>query len=340
MKKNVNKLWVLLLIIGLISAAACAGQSDSPAISISGAAYLHYITDQNGNAEFTASRICLDLKRQLGDNVFRYTTDIDGSIGDYSVTDVSGNSLASSNKDYWTVYTKYLYVELTKLLPGTSILFGQFGTPWIGWVDKIHGFRYISKSMTDYFSVLSSADRGIGIKTKISDLNIEACLINGEGYKDADGADNRMDIAIRADWASRGKDGLIIGAHTQMSGTETTGASCLESNKSVYNLLLGYMEGSDWTAACEIAGGKKDGKSIQGISVFGNAALTDAVRAFGRYDQYDADTGTDNNDKKLIIAGIESCLAEKVKTSINMKQTQTGSADALTTYYLDMEVGI
>jgi len=302
--------------------------SNKGKASFGGKAYLNYKADEDGAGNFDASRIYLDMKRQLGDNLLRYTTDISGSMVD--------------GKDYWTVYTKYLYVDFTNLIPNTTIQFGQFGTPWIGWVDKIHGFRYIAKSTTDYYKILSSADRGIGFKTKLpNNINLQGCLINGEGYKNDNDGDERFDIALRADWRSRKNDGFVVAAHTQLSGTEVTDADGdKESEKSVYNILLGYQEGTDWTIAGEMYSGRVSLKDISGFSVFGNFSPAEKVRLLARYDSYDPDVDADDDEKTLVIAGVQYELAEKVKSSINIKQTKTGDEDAFSTYYLDMEVNI
>jgi hypothetical protein len=101
----------------------------------------------------------------------------------------------SNGYDYHSdrVIAKYLYLESKGLLGFDKVYLGQIETPWIGFEDKIWGKRFMEKSLLDSQGITNSADRGIGVMSKVG-LNGEyhLAIVGGEGYKvrDLDGKYN------------------------------------------------------------------------------------------------------------------------------------------------------
>lgn len=87
--------------------------------------------------------------------------------------------------DNW-VFVKYLYWESGSFSNWFDKLYvGQIETPWIGYEEKIWGKRFMAKSLLDLYGVTNSADRGIGIKSKVLGGSGEYYVVidTGNGYK-------------------------------------------------------------------------------------------------------------------------------------------------------------
>jgi len=64
----------IILMLGVLVVGCMAADN----LSIGGKAYLSYSSvSDTGVSAFTNTRVYLDIKRKLADNLFRYTTDID-----------------------------------------------------------------------------------------------------------------------------------------------------------------------------------------------------------------------------------------------------------------------
>ena len=282
-------------------------------IYIGGKTYLEYTTNDSGEGEFSSNRMYLDIKRKLDDNLLRFTTDIDTS-GKYEV------------------YTKYLYLEMTKLIPGASINLGQIATLWPGFVDKASGLRYLQKSLTDKYGVYSTADRGLSIKVKPEDeISFEAAFLNGSGYK-SDDTDNRRDIAVRLDFQL---DGVVLAIHTQITGTQPISGNAVLS---VFNFLSSYKTDL-FTLGCEYATGKNLTQDIQGVSVYGKLNFGIAS-LLARYDYFDSDTAEYDDQQVFNLVGIEKTIAKNVKATANWRRDTTGNNDPSDVYAISLEAKI
>ncbi|MFC1596226.1 hypothetical protein ACFL4D_02965 [Candidatus Margulisiibacteriota bacterium] len=313
---------VIAVLLVCVLGFSSFGYSD---LSISGLAYIQYSSDENGNDAFNATRIYLDIQRKLGDNILRYTTDIDPS-GRYDV------------------YSKYLYVQLNKICPfGSIVRIGQIPTPWVGFVDGIHGFRYVQNSMTDEFSLLGSTDRGISATKELGrGLSLDLAILNGTGFTAVEN-DGRKDLAVKVTYKA---GNLTLAAHSQLSGSAVSSANT-DSKLSIINGLAAYKFDNIQVAG-EIATGTKDGLKISCLSIFANAKIAEDMKVFARFDTVDNDTDTADssvagaacNTKLLVIGGIEKVIAQKVKASLNIQNTKDGKRDAVNTFYMNMQVDI
>ena len=74
-----------------------------------------------------------------------------------------------------------------------NVSFGMIGTKNFKFMEKAWGKRYIYKSFQDQNKWASSADAGANLTYTVSDnLIIDAQILNGDGYKNLQGADAYM----------------------------------------------------------------------------------------------------------------------------------------------------
>ena len=89
---------------------------------------------------------------------------------------------------YLVVFLKYGYIELANLPGGLKFRFGQHPVPWVGFADKIFGFRFVTKSFPDRVKKLTSTDVGVSalydLPQGYGDIHLSA--VNGEGYHKAE----------------------------------------------------------------------------------------------------------------------------------------------------------
>ena len=315
-----RKLVSIVLLLGLVVGLGFAADD----MSIGGKAYLSYSSNQNGTSAFQGTRAYLTVKRMLEDNTFVYTSDID-----YTTT------------GQYNLYTKHLFVELPKFsFLGSVIRFGQIPTPWVDYANDIQGLNYIAKSLAERSTVLNSADRGISF-TQAFDfgLNLDLAYINGNGYKTNEVA---TDLS-RRDWAfkiSYDDYDWHVAAATQLSGSRTSSTN-VNTALAEYNFLVAYQS-RIFTVGAEALTGTKNDLTISGFSLFANTEIaSNYARIFARYDSYDLNTNVnDTAVNTLILVGIEKEIAKKVKGSINIQNTKDGSADADTTFYVNLEAKI
>ena len=80
-------------------------------------------------------------------------------------------------------YLKNAYVDWTCKTGGLFTI-GLLGTNSYGVQEQTWGYRYVAKSAPDYWKLTNTADFGVGYSHSFGDINFNAQILNGEGYKE------------------------------------------------------------------------------------------------------------------------------------------------------------
>ena len=198
MKKAI---FTLLAILILLPITAMAGERDNDKFlnKLTKADYLSLgavfhgsfstnLTDEGDNdskeAGFEVTRMYLDGKSTLTSRLKGRTT-------------LDFGRIEADGHEYLLGYIKYAYFD-AKLADPATLRFGLQGTAFPGAMDKICGYRYVTKSATDHFSYFSSADVGVSLQGKVAGEMIayQLGLLNGNGYKDPAPGDGFGDLMI------------------------------------------------------------------------------------------------------------------------------------------------
>lgn len=280
---------------------------------VSGVVYFAYVKNlQNSGItnNFDIERVYVTLKNKLSGNASSKVT--------FDVGRASGSTANLYS------YLKYAYVDLMDVMPGglgaTNVRIGLQPTYWIGYADKVLGIRYISKSLTDLNSVLSSADFGVG---GYGDVNIAGlpkakwygAVINGAGYKSQE-TNSAKTINLRVD--AEVAPGLTIAGGGQI---EDVGTSSTVNPKLVNGLVAYKAEGLKTLLEAFY------GKNALGVSGGVVYEVVPAINLIARVDSYDPDRGTDNDQTTTVIAGASYDWGSSVKLAADIKSMTTGTAD-------------
>lgn len=268
--------------------------------SISGRMYFNASTisqKSNGIAQtpsgtgFNIKRLYLGIDHKF-DNVFsmNVTTDISNVVGRTSNGNFSGNPAGTS--DYNLVgrgfYVKKAYVQ-AKLSPAFIVRLGAADMAWVPFVDNQNGFRHIENSMIDRTSFGTSADWGIHVLGELPGklLSYQLSVIDGAGYRNPK-ITRSVDVEGRIAANYHGFYGAL-GGYVGKRGNAVEGATTFHTAQR-FNGLIGYKDrrfgigaeyfhAKNWNNVTTVA---ED--SAEGISLFGNVAITPKWSAFGRYE--------------------------------------------------------
>ena len=135
-----------------------------------------YSIFQYNNTAFEINRVYFQYTDDLADDLFlkiRYDVTRDG-------VDADGKFVA---------YLKNAYVDWS-CKNGGLLSLGLVGTNSYGTQENTWGYRFIEKSPLDKYQFTNTADLGIGYSHSFGNFNINAQILNGEGYKSEHSHDN------------------------------------------------------------------------------------------------------------------------------------------------------
>ena len=272
---------------------------------ISGTGFFNYTSDLtdgvsgSDKSSFGFDRVYFTYKNSVSDNIsFKFQTDV-GRF-DFVDEDDDGNAIVGG-KSHLFAYIKK--AQLDWKTPISKITLGMQGMNVFNVTEKTWGFRFIEKSPMDKHKFSSSADMGIGVSGKFSNVSYSLLSTNGTGYKKEE-SDAIKKTSIQLVYGEKKlvkKDGFNIGTSLTFEpyhdGEDYT--------KSVVAFFGGYA-GSGFRVGAEFDT-KTDSKtelSEQIIAFYGSYKFTDVFEGLVYIDMYDEDTATDEDGETYIIAGL------------------------------------
>ena len=272
---------------------------------ISGTGFFNYTSDLtdgvsgSDKSSFGFDRVYFTYKNSVSDNIsFKFQTDV-GRF-DFVDEDDDGNAIVGG-KSHLFAYIKK--AQLDWKTPISKITLGMQGMNVFNVTEKTWGFRFIEKSPMDKHKFSSSADMGIGVSGKFSNVSYSLLSTNGTGYK-KEGSDDFKKTSIQLVYGEKKlvkKDGFNIGT----SLTFEPYHDGEDYMKSVMAFFGGYA-GSGFRVGAEFDT-KTDSKtelSEQIIAFYGSYKFTDVFEGLVYIDIYDEDTATDEDGETYIIAGL------------------------------------
>jgi hypothetical protein len=149
----------------------------------------------------------------------------------WRVTFDATKELAGSNT-YASVFVKYAYLYLDKVLPYTGVEFGIAHRPWIDYEEhNAWHYRSFNKVVIEEkgtatesgVDLVNSADLGVNFQTKTDMFSSEIGIFNGEGYHaDKDGKNQKNDEKLSVEWRLTGHilgDGKKVGKNDRTKDT-------------------------------------------------------------------------------------------------------------------------
>ena len=140
--------------------------------------------DFGGYSIFEYSEDAFDIKRVY----LKYSDNISDDLTFKLTYDVGRDD----NDRKLSSYLKHAYIDWNKSIGTISL--GLMGTNSYGTQEKTWGYRFVEKSPLDFAGWTKTADFGLGYSYSSGNLNINAQILNGEGYKEEQ--DENGDFAV------------------------------------------------------------------------------------------------------------------------------------------------
>lgn len=311
-------------------------------VKLSGRSYLRYSYELNEvgkNAnQFAMDRLYLQGEYLLTDTI-RFQVTLDAA----DTRNATGNNVFFAE-------TKYAFAEVKNLLgAGTWFRAGIIPLAWVPYEEDLWGYRVQGTIAEDRFGYITSADLGLALGGALPSKygSWQVNVNNGEGYKTAEIA-KRKEVQARLTinpLASVGglAAGIFVtgygsyGAYddADISGSRVKSRVIGQVGIQTQPLLLAaeYIVNRDANARVKgrFTVGSGDLVRGSGVSVFGVLNVGSFVPAIGgldllaRYDLIDPDVKLDNNDVKLLIAGVGYRFSPAIKGLINYESQSYGA---------------
>ena len=236
------------------------------------------------------------------------------------------------------IYLKKAYLQ-AKIDPMLTFRVGSADLPWVPYVEGLYGYRWLEKTVTEYYSQSTSADWGVHALGSFFDgiLNYDIAAINGGGYKKAPiGGDvnrfNQLDYEGRLSLVYQGFN-VAVGGYTGKLGTPS-GVATFHTAKRVdavaayvadgIRVGVEYFNANDDTAA--LVQSSTTGDGANGISAFASWMFIPDLSIFGRYDVVDPNDKTVATRKSTYFnVGIDWTPVKTVDLSIAYKHNGTSN---------------
>lgn len=331
--KKVLSLTVLFLFLALPIAVF----AETTPVEMSGTAFIYYEDDQMSGstvpAKFDIGRVYLDFKKALDrSSSVRVTTDIERI---YPVTMVS----PEVTDGRFDLFLKYAYFELGN--PGVpfiglnSVLVGQSSTHWTGMVENFWKYRYIQKTMTDYFGIFTTADLGLAAKGQFNALipiSYHATLMNGSGFKNAEtNPEKNIAVTFSGDPFVLDKTNKVttaLGVYVKdvpLDGKSVDHGETADLYNSI-NGLVGWQFSNigNGILFAEYFVANNAGGLSNGLSLGGQYEIYPDVNILARVDDYDPDMLLGSDQKILDIIGLEYKWGANIRMALDWQAGTTG----------------
>lgn len=246
---------------------------------------------------------------------FRYDNKVNDKIS-FRLT-LDGNTVKAtdaSNKpdDKFRPYLKHMYLQINKLIPSASIKIGMADTITFKLAEDRWGYRSVAKTLLDGYKDITgkdidatSADLGVNISGKIvRQVRYGVMLSSGEGYSKPE-KDKHKKLSAHLQLIPVA--GLSIVGYVDYE-KQDVGAKALTYKGDLFvefisNLTLG-AEYFVYRNDKNLVDSERYDRS--GLSIFGRYNLIpEKLNLFARFDHYEPNSLTDNDEISLLIAGLD-----------------------------------
>jgi len=263
---------------------------------------------------------------------------VDHTFNDMFAADATTDLTYDATTGASQIFVKKAYLQ-AKIDPMLTVRVGSADLPWIPYVEGIYGYRWLEKTLTDYYSQGTSADWGVHALGSFFDgiVNYQFSAVNGGGYKKAPiGGDvnrfNQLDYEGRISLAYEGFN-LAAGGYTGKLGTPS-GVPTFHTAKRIdvlgayvadgIRVGVEYFNSNDDSAA--LVQSSTTGDGANGISAFGSWMFIPDFSIFGRFDVEDPNDKTVPTRKSTYFnVGLDWTPVKTVDLSIAYKHDGTSN---------------
>jgi len=281
--------------------------------------------DKTSNGKDTAaSGTGLDVKR--------FYLTVDHKFNDIWSANLTTDFQYSSAIGNTELFVKKAYVQ-GSFDPAFNLRVGAADMPWIPYVEKFYGMRYVENTLTDRLKYGNSSDWGLhGFGNLGNNFNYAVSVVSGAGYKNPTRSKG-MDVEGRAAYTPNENFVVAVGGYSGKLGKETD----IQSAENTYtraNAMVAYAD-SNFRVGGEYFQAKNLNNVLtvatdktSGWSVWGSVRVTDGgINVFGRYDDTDVSKTLDPTlSDKYWNVGVEFPVMKNLKLSTVYKYTHLANA--------------
>lgn len=281
--------------------------------------------DKTSNGKDTAaSGTGLDVKR--------FYLTVDHKFNDIWSANLTTDFQYSSAIGNTELFVKKAYVQ-GSFDPAFNLRVGAADMPWIPYVEKFYGMRYVENTLTDRLKYGNSSDWGLhGFGNLGNNFNYAVSVVSGAGYKNPTRSKG-MDVEGRVAYTPNENFVVAVGGYSGKLGKETD----IQSAENTYtraNAMVAYAS-SDFRVGGEYFQAKNLNNVMtvatdktSGWSVWGSVRVTDGgINVFGRYDDTDVSKTLDPTlSDKYWNVGVEFPVMKNLKLSTVYKYTHLANA--------------
>ena len=250
-----------------------------------------------------------------------------------SITPGTSGSVNQANSV--EVFIKKAYLQ-AKFSDALFVRAGAADTPWIPFVEKYYGFRYVQSTLVDRLSYGTSSDWGVHAGGESNGFNYAASISNGGGYRNPSRSKG-VDFETRVGYAPTSNTIIAVGGYSGKRGKETELVDQPHTAERL-DAMAAYASskfrfGGEWFQAKNWSVTNVADDKAQGWSLWASAALTDSgITAFARYDKADTSKLVDPDYQNTYYhLGIEFPIIKGIKLATAYKQTKSQTDDELNT---------
>ncbi|WP_066094866.1 porin [Xanthomonas massiliensis] len=227
-----------------------------------------------------------------GVDVKRFYLTVDHKFNDIWSANLTTDFQYSSAISSTELFVKNAYVQ-GAFDKAFVLKIGAAGMPWIGYVEKFYGYRYVENTLTDRLKYGNSADWGLHASGDLgTQFNYAASVVNGAGYKNPTRGKG-MDVEGRVAYQPNANFAVAVGGYSGKLGKETDvtdadhtytrGDVMVAYASPAFRLGGEYFQAKNLNNVLTVASDKSSGWSL-----WGSVALGDkGINAFARYDKTD-----------------------------------------------------
>jgi hypothetical protein len=328
---------LICAILGVALGALVAGADSFKAPALSGTVFAHLRydlssyddADQEGAWEFDVPRIYVTVKGAVTEKLhYRVTADVGRYTDTYYTYEPefdpeTGEIIGLIETEHTEegalgFYAKYAYFDVRDVIPNHSIYGGIEKTPWVGNEEEIWGWRVIRKVALDDRKWDSSADLGLGVGGAFGEglVKHHLTLANGAGYKSPEDGLSGKAVAYRLSvyplLSNENFKGLSVNAYVKADNLGEKVAAGEDKNAvTIYGGLLGLEHefvnfGAGYFMRSAGEGDNKVDGNVMSAYATGHFKASEgmSIHPLVRYDMYEPDADTDDDERTLIVGGV------------------------------------
>ncbi|MCU1073392.1 carbohydrate porin [Stenotrophomonas maltophilia] len=267
-----------------------------------------------------------------GQDVKRFYLTVDHKFNDIWSANLTTDFQYSSAIGNTELFVKKAYVQ-GSFDPAFNLRVGAADMPWIPYVEKFYGMRYVENTLTDRLKYGNSSDWGLhGFGNLGNNFNYAVSVVSGAGYKNPTRSKG-MDVEGRVAYTPNENFVVAVGGYSGKLGKETD----IQSAENTYtraNAMVAYAD-SNFRVGGEYFQAKNLNNVLtvatdktSGWSVWGSVRVTDGgINVFGRYDDTDVSKTLDPTlSDKYWNVGVEFPVMKNLKLSTVYKYTHLANA--------------